>query len=343
MEKSNEDSKNIKILKNYKVIKELGFGMNGTVFMIEYIDNKNKTNKYALKIEKIEKKDLNPKIKSQIWKELFFYKKIGHKYPEQFINLIEYDFIDNCEHIQKYSFDLEFFAKPVQNKLIKKVSSGYCIRKVFDLMDGNLTDLIGKLESKQIYTMIIQITYAIKILHKSNYIHGDLHSGNIGWIKTNKKFIILNGLRIKTFGYQFKLIDFGLILSKSDITNKREEKNYNELIETELGSLKYFLVDTKFWDWFEKNNFKYDFSKLFNDIKKTEEFEIIKKFTTNKNDQVFLYDILFQDQYQKIVCGSQYKKTIPRKLLIPKEDILVMVKISQNPDLMIKYFYDKIC
>ena len=92
-----------------------------------------------------------------------------------------------------------------------------------------------------------------------------------------------------------------------------------------------------------KKKINYDFSKIFNLIKKTDEFEIIKKFTTNKNDQVFLYDILFQDQYQKILCGFYFTKTIPRKLFIPKEDILVLVKISNNPDLIIKYFYDKIC
>ena len=91
-----------------------------------------------------------------------------------------------------------------------------------------------------------------------------------------------------------------------------------------------------------KNNLKYDFAKLYSQLKKTDEFEIIKKFTSNKNDQVFLFDLLFQEQYQKILCGSNYKKTIPRKLYIPIEDILVMVKISQEPELVIKYFYDKI-
>lgn len=333
------------ILNNYKIIKELGHGMIGTVYLIEHDDNTNKTskkNKYALKIEHIEKKDLKPNTKSEIWRELNFYKNLGNKYPKQFVSLIEYDFIGDCEHNQKYSFDPKLFDKQTQNKLIKKASSEHCIRKIFDLMDGGLIGLVEKLELNQVYSMIIQISYAIKVLHSNNYIHGDLHLGNIGWIKTNNKYVNLGGLKVKTFGYQFKLIDFGLVLSKSDISNKREEKNYNELFDTELGNLKYFLVDNKFWDWFKKNNLKYDFTKLYDQLKKTNELEIIKKFTSNKNDQVFLYDILFPNQYQKILCGSHYKKTILRKMYIPMEDILVMVKICQNPDLVIKYFYDKI-
>lgn len=335
------------ILNNYKIIKELAHGMIGTVYLIEHNDNTNKTtkknkNKYALKIENIEKKDLKSNIKSEIWREIFFYKNLGNKYPEQFISLIEYDFIGDCEHNQKYSFDIKLFDKKTQNQLIKKASSEYCIRKVFNLMDGCLIELVGELELNQVYSMIIQIAYAIKVLHSNNYIHGDLHSRNIAWIKTDNKFINLGGLKIKTFGYQFKLIDFGFVLSKLDISNKREEKNYNELFDTELGNLlKYSLVDSKFWDWFDKNNIKYNFN-LYNELKKTNEFEIIKKFTLNKNDQIFLYDILFQDQYQKILCGSHYKKTITRKLYIPIEDILIIVKICQNPNLIIKYFYDKI-
>lgn len=335
------------IFDDYKIIKELGHGMIGTVYLIETnIKKKNKSNnnknEYALKIEHIEKKDLKPNTKSDIWRELNFYKNIGNKYPNQFVSLIEYDFINNCEHSQKYSYDINLFPKKIQNKLKKRASSPYCIRKIFDLVDGNLSELIEQLEQKQIYSMLIQIAYSIKILHKYNYVHGDLHSGNIGWNKTINKNIQIDGLKVKTFGYIFKLIDFGLVLSDYDVSSKQEKVLYNKLIKTEFNNLKYILVDTKFWDWFEKNNLKWDFEKTYLEIKKTAEFEIIKKFTTEKNDQVFLFDILFQEKFQKIVCGNSYRKTIPRKLFVPIEDLLVLIKISSESDLLIKYFYDKI-
>lgn len=364
-------------LKNYKIIKELGHGMVGTVYLIKYYndaDNKSKINKtntkktdiYALKIEHVEKKDLKPNIKSEVWRELNFYKNLGNKYPDQFVDLVEYDFIKDCNHVQKYAFDTNLFDKQIQNKIKKKASSSYCIRKIFNLVDGVLTNLIIKLNKNQIYSMIIQLSYSIKLLHKSNYIHGDLHSGNVGWIKTNKKYINCcfdngkknesesesesksksksrnNELKIKTFGYIYKLIDFGFVLNGSDKLNKREEKNFKEIINTELGNIKYFFVDDKFWIWLDKNKLEYNPDKIYNQIKKTKEFEIIKKFTSDVKDQLFLYDILFQQQYQKIICGEHFKKTIPRKLYIPVEDILFIVKLSKNPDLIIKYFYDKI-
>ncbi len=340
------------ILSNYKIIKELGKGMIGTVYLIEpdpiqmeinkKTTKKNIPNQYALKIEHIEPKDTKPNSKSEVWREINFYKNFAYKYPEQFIQMLEYDFIDNCKHIQHYPYSLDLFPKQVQNQLKKKATSKYCIRKIFDLVDGNLNNLIDKLNSNQIYSMIIQITWEINLLHSNGYTHGDLHSGNIGWLKTSKKTININGLKIKTFGYQIKLIDFGLVMSKYDTKTKKEEKKFNELINTELSNIKYFLADTKLWDWMDKNNIKWDYDKTYSQIKKIKEFEIIKKFTTDKQDQIFLFDILFPELFQKIICGDKFKKIIKRKLFIPVEDILVLVKMSSNSDLIIKYFYDKI-
>ena len=326
----------------------------GTVYMIRVVKNiynkSNKSNKldksdksnYALKIEKIIKKDIKPHNKSEIWRELDFYKNFGHEFPEQFVNLIEYDFINNCEHVQKYSFDINLFPKQMQNKLKKKASSNYCIRKVFELMDGNLDEIIKKLNTKQIYSMIIQITNGIKILHSNNYVHGDFHVGNIGWTKTNDKYIIIDGLKVKTFGYRFKLIDFGQVLSNKFILDNREEKFFSWLIVHELGHLKYIVTDNNFLNGLRKKKIKVDQDKIYRKIKNTDQFEIIKNFKSDVQDQIFLFELLFEDIYQKIVMGESYIKTIPNKLFLPKEDILIIIKMYETPDLLIKYFYSKI-
>jgi serine/threonine protein kinase len=84
------------------------------------------------------------------------------------------------------------------------------MRIIYDLIDGNLYELDGKLSYKQIYSMIIQLTYAIQLLHSANYVHGDIHNRNIGWVKTSMRTKIkLNKLNIPTHGYIFKLIDYG--------------------------------------------------------------------------------------------------------------------------------------
>ena len=210
------------ILSNYKIIKELGHGMFATVYMISVSKIKTKT-KYALKIERIEKKDIKPNSKSQVWREINFCTKIASKYPEQFVQLVEYDFIENCTHIQKYSFDPKLFSRSKQNKLDKLAKSNYCIRKVFELIDGDLHQISNKLSLKQIYSMVIQITWAIYLIHSNGYAHADLHDRNIGWVKTaENKHLLIDKLNLPTFGYNFKLLDFGLVVGKSDLKTKTE-------------------------------------------------------------------------------------------------------------------------
>jgi len=337
----------VSLLKDHKIIKELGHGMVGTVYLIAGLKNKNNnkkpnTNKYALKIEHIEKRDLVPNTKSEVWREINFHLKFASKYPDQFVQLLEYDFIDKCTHTQIYSFDFDLFSIRLQNKLKKIASSEYCVRKIFDLVDGDLTKIFNKLSIKQVYSMIIQLTWAIKLLHSNHYIHGDIHGGNIGWKGTTKKYIQIEKYNIPTFGYLFKMIDFGLSMSKSDISNKKEENYFNNFLLNELAFIRYLFVDSKMDNYANKNKIKLDYNKLNLIFKKTEEYQIIKKFTINKQEQIFLFDILFPEQFQKIIFGSNYIKTIPRKLYIPLEDILVFIKISSDPNSVIKYFYEKI-
>ena len=351
--------KETNILNNYKIIKELGHGMIGTVYKIS-----TKTNSklfYALKIEHVEKKDFEifkstkstkstkttKTTKSKVWREINFYLKFGYKYPEQFVQLCEYDFISNCSHIQTYSYEPETFDKKIQIRLKKLASSPYCIRKVYELVSGDLDQIIHTLTHKQIYSMIVQIGYTIKILHSHGYTHSDIHSKNIGWIKTNKKIITIkmsgkNNIDVKTFGYIFKLMDFGEIAHKNDITTNYEKKQFLLNTQYELPNLKYMLVDNKMWDHINKHNIKVNFSNVYEEFKKTEEYDGIKNFSSDKHDQIFLFDILYPLQHQKILFGNAYKKTIQRKLYLPIEDVLFFVKLSGNIDSTISYFHSKI-
>lgn len=149
------------ILSKYSIIQELGYGMFATVYKIQTPNKK----KYALKIQHIKKNDINPNPnpnpKSSVWKEINFSINFANKYPIQFIKLYEYDFIDKCNIKQKYSFDVSQFPLSLQKKFAQLSSSPYCVRMVYDLVDGNLYELDGKLSVPQIYSMIIQLTYTI--------------------------------------------------------------------------------------------------------------------------------------------------------------------------------------
>ena len=55
-------------LENIEIIKELGKGMHGTVYLVKDISN----NKYAMKVEQIFEKDLIKTTKSPVWREIEF-------------------------------------------------------------------------------------------------------------------------------------------------------------------------------------------------------------------------------------------------------------------------------
>jgi serine/threonine protein kinase len=328
------------LLSDYKIIKELGYGIYGTVYLISVPKN---NNHYALKIEHIEKKDIKPNPKSFLWREINFYKKFAPKYPNQFIQMYEYDFINNCIHEQKYAYSKELFPIKTQIKLNKLAKSDYCVRKVFDLVDGDISNLIEKLTIKQIYSMIIQITWIINLLHTNNYTHGDFHVGNIGWIKTPKTAkISINNKRIPTYGYIYKLIDFGMIVNKNDIKTQKELKTFEKNLLLEKYHIIYNLTDNKFNNYLKNYSIKWDYSKIYNEFKKTEQFKMIKPFSDSKNIQMFLFDILFPTEFQKMVLQENFKETIPRKTFIPLDDIIFFIKNYQNPKKIIKYFSEKI-
>lgn len=332
------------ILSNYKIIKELGHGMFGTVYLILF-SKANTKKKYALKIEHVLNSDIKKNLKSTVWREIEFCNNFASKYPEQFIQLIEYDFIDKCEHIQTYTFDFDRFPKQMQTKFNKLASSKYCIRKIFSLIDGTLDKIIDKLNVKQMYSMIIQYTYIIHLLHSNNYIHGDLHPGNIGYIQTNQqiKIKILN-YNVPTFGYMYKAIDFGMVMNKNNISNKNDLIKYNDLnlMKNELSYFKSNFVDKKLRNIIFSSGIKTDFNSDYKKFKIMPEYKIILKFTNNKYNQMFIFDLMYPEQYQKLIFGDKFEKVIPRKLRIPIEDILVFIKMYKNPIRVIQYFMSKL-
>lgn len=322
---------------NYKIIKTLGHGMSGTVYLV-----KKGNKKYALKIEHILEKDIKKSNKSLVWREIEFSIKFGNHHNDQFMKLVDYDIIDNCHHIQKYRFDLSYFPKNKQEEYKKLSQSKYCVRKVYTLIDTTLDKIIEKLTIKQIYSMIVQIAYALYLLHSNNYIHGDFHWENVGVIKTKNKFIKIFDHNVPTYGYIYQLIDYGSILNKKDIANKKEETRFNEVIGYELRTIKDFLMITKFWKEVRKYKINTPFKEFYKEFRKTEEYHLIKTITNNKYSQMYLFDILYAEKSQRMTLGNKFKKVMKVKLLIPLEDILYMVKYENNYKDMIDYFIDKL-
>ena len=129
--------------------------MFGTFYLVE----KNKKY-YALKIEKCLLKNIKNK-QSQLYNEINFAKKLGNKYPDLFLALYEYDFIEDCKHDQKYAYDIEHLQDKQKRWLMKLRESNYCVRRIYSLVDTTLDDIKNKLNLQQRYSAIIQIANVV--------------------------------------------------------------------------------------------------------------------------------------------------------------------------------------
>jgi hypothetical protein len=326
----------------YDIIDELGNGMFGTVYKIKY-----KNNYFAMKIEHILNEDIIKNIKSQQWREIDFINKFGKKYKDQFIRLYSYDFVDSCKHIQKYPVNLKNFDKKNRDKIIKLSKSKTCIRKIYELVDGNVKDLLPKLNQQQIYSFILQVSIIVDILQKAKYIHGDFHSGNIGYIKTDKQFIKYKNLKIPTYGYIFKAIDYGYVMHPKYKLGKDDKKWYKDLYKRELITpLLTSLIDfTEYWDYVEDNNIKLNFKKYMKKLEKTDIFKITQLQFPNITNKQYIFnitEILYPDEFQKIILDKKYIKTLVPRLFIDILDIIYLFNINFDPDKIIKYFILKL-
>jgi hypothetical protein len=123
---------------------------------------------------------------------------------------------------------------------------------------------------------------------------------------------------------------------------KLDEKNFNLNLSSELNLIVYMLVDTKFFEYLNSNNIDFNFKKVYSQFKKTTWYKLINKISSEEQIQLFLFDIMFPEQFQRMVMGERFKKTIPRKLYVPFDDIVFIVENYSKPKKIIKYFYSKI-
>lgn len=307
----------------YKIIIELGYGMIGTVYLIE-TSEKN----YALKIENVFESDLIKSTESRVWREINFCLNFGNKYPNHFTTLIDYEFKTDCKHNQKYPFDLRDFDKDKQDYLIKLKKSNYCIYKIYELIDTTLDKMIEYLSVNQIYSMIIQLTYISYLLHSNNYVHGDFQTSNIGMVRTQDKFIKIFNYDVPTFGYIYKLIDYGVVFNKNDIQSQEEEQIFNNLINNELKNIKNNFIDMdffymKYWIYVNNNKINKNVEDNYQKMLLDSNYKQIKIISDNKYEQLFYYYVL------------------NNKTRIPKEDIIFFIKANNDYKKIIEYFYKK--
>ncbi len=312
-------------IEDFKILSKIGSGNEGTIFKCL---NKVNNVEYAYKIEKIleERVKTINKTNNPIYRELHFIDTVASKYPDYFMQLYYYWIDDKCDYYNHESSSTD-------NDSLN--NSNYCIIKIYSLVDAILPDIVNKLNTKQRYSIIIQLSYIIYLLTKHKYIHGDLHIRNIGvkYVDKNKKQDIFGNM-VPLYGYQIVIIDYGNVLNKKHIDkkNKKEKSKYSSLFKEQLWrSLSNICYSDKFFSTVKWQNF--NVTKFVSLCKKAKwlnnsTFRKIKCF-----DAKLIYALVskYSNMIQKIYlnsCGQEYKKEYPIKLYLPLEDFYIILSNS---------------
>lgn len=287
------------------IIRKLGNGMCGSTFLISL-----KKKEYALKIEKIAKKyALKKNLSSREWREIDFSLNFANKYNHQFMTLYKYDIIDDCKHVQEYPNDLKNYSAHVQKIFTEKNKSNYCIRKVYSLVDTILNDVIDKLNIKQFYSMMAQITYTIHLMKVNGYTHNDLYSQNIGVIETNKKYLTLLDNNIPLLGYQYLAIDYGMVLHNKYKMDRIEKAMHEDNLKNEINRILKKVVSFEKNEKMKKLFNSDDQKKLFDEFLQSDDLMLVSSYGVDDSDRFILYQILFPDNAQKMFFGKEYRMT----------------------------------
>jgi serine/threonine protein kinase len=333
---------------DYEIIKKIETGGMGSVYLV-----KKDKKEYALKIEKILESEVKKDLSSPIWREIDFATNFANLYPDQFMQLYDHDIINDCNHHQEYTGNKKEKKEYMENR----IKSKYCSRKIYSLIDIELRKLIPKLKNQnEIYSIIIQISYAIYLMNKHGYTHNDLHTGNIGIIYTNKKYLKIFDEDIPTYGYQVNVIDYGMILHSHFKLKDKDMYGYNENIlyeESIKGELKKCLSRLLFdhsiiRDIFNNNNtFNTHFNELRDKFYDSNKGKVLQSITTNKDDVFYLYIMINPLDWEKLFLGKDFKKYVPIHKLLQTDDWIFILENTpiekpENIKDIILYFMMKI-
>ena len=316
------------MIDNYKIIKKLGFGGQGAVYLTEY-----KNKKYALKKEKMNNNDVKKNLGSQFWREIEFITNMNKKCPNHFLKLYDYDIIDDC----KFNLD-----NPRNLEIINNMNkNNFCNRKIYELVDTTLDKILNKLESKEIYSILIQIIYAVYIMNSNGYTHCDFHLANVGIINTKTKFIKILDKKIPTFGYLVKIIDYGSILHKKyKLKNTSFGIHESKLLEksnNDIYKIKNFLFISFFYNSLTKDFWKKnDYNKIITSINESKYILLVDNLVKNQENKLLLLELLYPTIHQKFILGKEFKKTLEPKLLIRLVDLLFLLKEFEEEKVDIK-------
>ena len=328
---------------SFIIDKFLNEGLMGKVFLVH-----KGRKQYAMKIEYITGKD-----DRYLKNELQFHQDVSRHYPDQFTQLISSRIIYNCKAEAPPTRD--WLTKHELDWLNQLRSSGVCVEKVYSLVDTTLDKVpLEHMSLPQLYSALIQMLYIVYLFESHNYVHGDFHHGNIGILHVpKKKHVQIFEHSIPTFGSLYQAIDYGGVLHKNraskthlyqqreDVTEYQHFRDHS--IVDKQGIISSMYSEKPFWDFIDKyhvpmKSYEHDLDLIL----RQEEMNTIKPLSKHSYVRFDLFKLLFPKQFQQLILGSYFKKTISLPMRIPLEDILFCYINLDNTKLIIEYLIQRL-
>jgi hypothetical protein len=186
---------------NIELIKELGSGGNGTVYLA-----KRGEEELVYKMERMDSYDEDKPLTSEYYRQIKFNKDIAIHHPDKFLTLRAHGIIFDCEYKHPKLDDLiKSLGKDKLKGLIRKNSQPNCYFLLYSpYLEGHFADVKDKVYNNPILLLdfLHQIVDSINIVRKKGYAQNDPYYGNMMFQKKGDR-------------YQWYLIDYGFICHKN--------------------------------------------------------------------------------------------------------------------------------
>jgi len=191
---------------NCKVVKKLGVGWTGTVYLVEINGRR--------AVQKIEKLEVppEPNLQNEYYRQVAF-NDWAAAHPLRFLTLISHGIMHGCSHVQPIPAQAKH---EVRNLLVRKNKLSTCIQLTYTPV------LYYTLEDRPLYSSprylqnLYHLIETINIMRKAGFMHNDVHSRNIMFDKV---------------GRHPRLIDYGALthidwpLNETDIFHEKWRSN----------------------------------------------------------------------------------------------------------------------
>lgn len=284
---------------NIEIIKKLGEGVQGTVYLV-----KSSNKKYIYKIEKYKPGEPDDAYSRQVE-----FDKFANEHPDKFMTLKSHGIIENCDHIQPIpKWAQGKFKKSLEDKNKSTTCFYLMYSPIYKYTLGHMSKVYNS--SKLYLSMLEQILEQVHLMHKAGYYHNDIHPGNI---MSNGKY--------------FHIIDYGLISNKKWQQNKFDERAgaYGDV--DAMAILWNVAIDDPVMKYIQENNIKLPkYNTFINKLSKTEEWATTLKYMPKginkklKTDlRAFTMCVLYYDIYKKCLgftnVDLQHNPKFPELLL----------------------------